>query len=414
MINNAALSGVRVLDLTHVQAGPSASQLLAWMGADVIKIESPTGDVTRRQLLDIPDTDGLYFNMMNCNKRSIVIDLKSEQGKAVFTKLLKKSDILIENFGPGVMHRLGLAWDQVHKINPAIIMGSIKGFGSQGPYAKFKAYDNISQAMGGSMSTTGFSEDTPLVTGSQVGDIGSGLHLLIGVLGALHARNNSGQGQYVEVAMMDAVMNFCRIKFRDHQRLKQGPLSEYMTPTADLDYAPRSGNESGGSNMGAALKCKPGGANDYVYIVIQDSVWAKLANLIGGQELVNDQRFSTLDNRNRHQDIMWGIIETFTNQHSKFEIMNMLTDLDIPCGPVMSTQDLVNDEHVKLRDMIVHLEHPQRGSWFNVGMPIKMSHSSVPIQNPPGLGQHTQEILKEVLGWTTEQIEKYEQQSANS
>jgi formyl-CoA transferase len=407
MLNHTALSGIRVLDMTHVQAGPSASQLLAWLGADVIKVESPTGDVTRSQLQDIPGTDGLYFNMMNCNKRSVVIDMKSVEGKTVFTDLLKKCDIVIENFGPGALTRLGFSWQRIHEINPAIIMGSIKGFGENGPYSNFKAYDNISQAMGGSMSTTGFDQGVPLVTGSQVGDIGSGLHLIIGVLAALQARNTTGQGQHVEVAMMDVVMNFCRIKFRDHQRLARGPLPEYMTPTQNLTYAPRSGNESGGSNMGSALKCKPGGVNDYIYVVVQDAVWQKLAIYIGGDALAQDPRFVTLDNRNKNQLEMWHILEKFTSRHTKFEIMQMLNELDVPCGPVMSTEDLVNNEYVKLREMIVELNHPQRGSWFNIGMPIKLSNSYVAIGNPPGLGEHTEEILRDVLGYDNDKIHAY-------
>jgi len=406
-MNNTALAGIRVLDMTHVQAGPSASQLLAWLGADVLKVESPSGDVTRKQLLDIPGVDGLYFNMMNCNKRSIVVDMKSADGKTVFTELLQKCDIIIENFGPGVLERLGFSWNTIHKINPSIIMGSIKGFGASGPYSHFKAYDNISQAMGGSMSTTGFNNCDPVVTGSQVGDIGSGLHLIIGILAALQARSNTGKGQYVEVAMMDAVMNFCRIKFRDHQRLAQGPLPEYMAPTGGITAAPRSGNESGGSNLGNALKCKPGGANDYIYVVVQDAVWHKLATLVGGTQLANDVRFSTLNSRNKNQLEMWDMLEAFTSNYTKYEVMEFLNKLDVPCGPVMSTEDLVNDEHVKLREMIVSLDHPQRGSWFNVGMPIKLSNSYVKISPPPLLGEHTNEILRDVLEWNDEQIKSY-------
>jgi formyl-CoA transferase len=393
--------------MTHVQAGPSASQLLAWLGADVIKVESPNGDVTRKQLLDLPGVDGLYFNMMNCNKRSIVIDLKSNDGKEVFTELIQKCDIIIENFGPAVLERLGFDWSRVHKINPTIIMGSIKGFGSEGPYSKFKAYDNISQAMGGSMSTTGFDNGAPMVTGAQIGDIGSGLHLIIGILAALQARTTTGKGQYVEVAMMDSVMNFCRIKFRDHQRLARGPLPEYMTPTENRTSAPRSGNESGGSNMGGALKCNPGGDNDYIYVVIQDAVWNKLARLVGGDKLAQDPRFLTLDARNNNQSIMWDMLEEFTSNYTKYQVAEMLNALDVPCGPVMSTEDLVNDKHVKLREMIVELDHPERGAWFNVGMPIKLSDSYVKLQNPPLLGEHTCEILQDVLGWDNSRIESY-------
>lgn len=407
MNDNTALAGIRVLDMTHVQAGPSASQLLAWLGADVIKVESPAGDITRKQLLDVPGADSLYFNMMNCNKRSIVIDLKSDSGRSAFTDLVKNCDIIIENFGPGVLDRLGFGWERIHEINPAIIMGSVKGFGENGPYSNFKAYDNIAQAMGGSMSTTGFNDDVPLVTGAQIGDIGSGMNLIIGILAALHARDNTGLGQYVEVAMLDTIMNFCRIKFRDHQRLARGPLPECLVPTENLTTVPRGGNGSGGFNLGAALKCKPGHENDYIYVMIPDPVWNKLAQRVGGAELAQDARFLTQVERTKNQSDMWQILENFTNDYTKYEVMEILNELDIPCGPVMGTEDLVNNEHVKLREMIVTLDHPDRGSWFNIGMPIKLSSSHVKISNPPRLGEHTDEILRDVLGWTEDKITAY-------
>ena len=214
-----ALKGFRILDMTHVQAGPTCSQLLAWMGADVIKFEPPQGDATRGQLRDVPNADSLYFTMLNCNKRSIIVNMKNDEGKKIFTELLGHVDVVMENFGPGVLDRLGFTWEKIHSINPKVVMASIKGFGSSGPYAEFKAYENVAQAMGGAMSTTGVPDGPPFVTGAQIGDSGTGLHLAIGILGALHQRNRTGLGQYVEVAMIDAVMNLCRVKWRDHQRL---------------------------------------------------------------------------------------------------------------------------------------------------------------------------------------------------
>ncbi|TMG82480.1 MAG: formyl-CoA transferase, partial [Betaproteobacteria bacterium] len=241
-----ALSGVRILDMTHVQAGPTASQLMAWLGADVIKFEPPTGDVTRGQLRDVLNADSLYFTMLNCNKRSITVNMKNPVGKEVFIALLKECDVVMENFGPGVLDRLGFSWKKIHEINPAIVLASIKGFGSSGPYADFKAYENVAQAMGGAMATTGFMDGPPLVTGAQIGDSGTGLHFVIGILAALHQRQRTGKGQFVEVAMMDSVMNLCRVKFRDHQRLSRGSLAEYSMPTDGLKDTPRSGNDSGG------------------------------------------------------------------------------------------------------------------------------------------------------------------------
>jgi formyl-CoA transferase len=397
-----ALKGVRILDMTHVQAGPTCSQLLAWLGADVIKFESPAGDATRGQLRDVPNADSLYFTMLNCNKRSITVNMKSPEGKAVFVELLKKSDIIMENFGPGVLDRLGFPWEKIHEINPRVVMGSIKGFGSSGPYADFKAYENVAQAMGGAMSTTGIPEGPPYVTGAQIGDTGTGLHLAIGLLAALHQRDRTGEGQYVEVAMMDGVMNLCRVKWRDHQRLSHGPLSEYSVPTEGLTTTPRAGNDSGGGQLGNAIKCKPGGPNDYIYVVVQEAVWDGLAKRIGpdvGQpDLATDARFLKIGDRRKNQNEVWRLLEQFASKYTKQEFMVILNDLDVPCGPIMSTEDLANDVHVKGRDMYVELDHPQRGKWHNVGMPIKLSASPAKIKRSPTLGEHTDEILKEVLG----------------
>ena len=406
-----ALKGVRILDMTHVQAGPTCSQLLAWMGADVIKFEPPQGDATRGQLRDVPNADSLYFTMLNCNKRSITVNMKSAEGKTVFVDLLKQCDIMMENFGPGVLERLGFTWEKIHEINPKIVVGSIKGFGSSGPYADFKAYENVAQAMGGAMSTTGVPEGPPFVTGAQIGDSGTGLHLAIGLLAALHQANRTGQGQYVEVAMMDGVMNLCRVKFRDHQRLTRGGLSEYSVPTHQgMGATPRAGNDSGGGQLGNAIRCKPGGPNDFIYVVVQEAVWDALARRIGPDlgmpDLATDPKFATIGERRKNQAQMWELIGEFALKHSKREFMEILNPLDVPCGPIMSTEDLANDDHVRGREMYVELDHPQRGKWYNVGMPIKLSASPAVIKRSPLLGEHTDEVLKEVLGYDAGQIEK--------
>ncbi len=399
-----ALSGVRILDMTHVQAGPTCSQLLAWMGADVIKFEPPQGDATRGQLRDVPGADSLYFTMLNCNKRSITVNMKSPQGKEVFVDLLKTCDIVMENFGPGVLDRLGFTWEKIHDINPRIVMGSIKGFGSSGPYADFKAYENVAQAMGGSMSTTGVPDGAPFVTGAQIGDSGTGLHLAIGLLAALHQRDREGQGQYVEVAMMDGVMNLCRVKFRDHQRLTRGELPEYSVPTYQgMGDVPRAGNDSGGGQLGNAIHCKPHGPNDYLYIVVQEVVWEGLAKRIGADvgipELATDERFAKIADRRKNQQLMWTLINKFASNYTKRELMAILNPIDVPCGPIMSTSDLAEDSHVRGREMYVELDHPQRGKWWNVGMPIKLSASPAKIERSPLLGEHTDDVLKNVLGY---------------
>ena len=404
-----ALKGVRILDMTHVQAGPTCSQLLAWMGADVIKLESPTGDITRGQLRDVPNADSLYFTMLNCNKRSITVNMKTAEGKQVFVDLLKKCDIVMENFGPGVLDRLGFSWEKIREINPRIVMGSIKGFGSSGPYADFKAYENVAQAMGGAMSTTGVPDGAPFVTGAQIGDSGTGLHLGVGLLAALHQRNRTGKGQYVEVAMMDGVMNLCRVKFRDHQRLTRGDMPEYSVPTYQgMGDVPRAGNDSGGGQLGNAIHCKPHGPNDWLYVVVQEAVWEALANRIGPElglpNLAHDPHLATIAERRRNQALMWTLITKFAEKHTKREFMAILNPIDVPCGPIMGTSDLADDEHVRGRQMWVELDHPQRGKWWNVGMPIKLSDSPARIERSPLLGEHTGEILKEVLGYSEEKI----------
>src|SRR5919205_385304 len=404
-----ALKGVRILDMTHVQAGPTPFQLPPWLGAEVIKVGNPQGDATRGQLRDVPNADSLYFTMLNCNKRSITVNMKTAEGKQVFVDLLKKCDIIMENFGPGVLDRFGFTWEKIHELNPKIVMGSIKGFGSTGPYSDFKAYENVPQAMGGAMSTTGVPDGPPFVTGAQIGDTGTGLHLAIGLLGALHQATRTGQGQYVEVAMMDGVMNLCRVKFRDHQRLQHGELSEYSVPTYQgMAEVPRAGNDSGGGQLGNAIHCKPHGANDWLYIVVQEAVWEALAKRVGPEvgmpNMVSDPRLATIGERRKNQNLVWTLLNKFAEKYTKRELMAILNPLDVPCGPVMSTEDLANDEHVRGREMWVELEHPQRGKWFNVGMPIKLSASPAVIERSPLLGEHTDEVLKTVLGYSDEQV----------
>ena len=403
MSSNKALSGIRILDMTHVQAGPTSSQLMGFLGADVIKVESPAGDATRKQLRDVPDADSLYFTMLNCNKRSITLNLKTPEGKEIFTKLVEICDVVMENFGPGVLDRLGFSWEQVQKINPRIVMASVKGFGTEGPYAAFKAYENVAQAMGGSMSTTGLNDGPPVATGSQIGDSGTGVHLMAGILAALLHRERTGRGQYVECAMMDCVMNLCRVKWRDHQRLEHGPMTEYSIQEFG-DFTPRAGNDSGGGQLGNAIQCKPGGPNDYLYVVVQEHVWNAIAKLIGGEALVNDERFNNITVRRANQGEMWNLLTEFASDYTKRELMAILNDINVPCGPIMSTMDLANDEQVKLREMYVELDHPERGKWYNLGCPIKLSDSPVEVKRSPLLGEHTDEVLSEVLGYADGEI----------
>jgi formyl-CoA transferase len=314
-----------------------------------------------------------------------------------------------------VIDRLGFSWEKVHRINPRIVMASIKGFGSTGPYAEFKAYENVAQAMGGAMSTTGVPDGPPFVTGAQIGDTGTGLHMVIGILAALHQRNRTGEGQYVEVAMMDGVMNLCRVKFRDHQRLTRGGLSEYSVPTRQgMGDVPRAGNDSGGGQLGNAIHCKPLGPNDWIYVVVQEVVWEALANRVGGEKFAKDPRFATIGERRKNQNEMWQKLNEFAAGYTKRELMAILNDLDVPCGPIMGTADLADDEHVRGRQMWVELDHPQRGKWFNVGMPIKLSASPARIERSPLLGEHTDQVLQDVLGYDEAKIKALKQAGAFS
>jgi len=389
-----ALEGVRVLDMTHVQSGPSCTQILAWLGADVVKLEAPTGDITRQQLRDLPDVDSLYFTMLNCNKRSVTLNTKSERGKEIFTELIKRSDILVENFAPGAIDRMGFPWERMQEINPGLIYASIKGFGP-GRYANFKAYETVAQAMGGAMSTTGYEDGPPTSTGAQIGDSGTGIHLVAAILAALYQRVGTGRGQRVQVAMQEAVLNLARVKLRDQQRLAHGPLNEY--PNAEFgDEVPRSGNASGGGQPGWAVRCAPGGPNDYIYVIVQPVGWAPIAELIGRPELVDDPDWNTPSARLSKLDKMFALIEEWTEQHTKWEVMDKLNEINVPCGPILSTKDLIEDETLAENQAVVEVPHAQRGSFKTVGCPLKLSDSPVNIETSPLLGEHTVEIYGEL------------------
>ena len=403
-----ALEGVRILDMTHVQSGPTCTQLLAWLGADVIKVErAGAGDATRGQLRDIPDVDSLYFTMLNHNKRSMTLDTKNEKGKEVFERLIRTCDVLVENFAPGAIDRMGFPWEKIHEINPRLIYASVKGFG-KGPYQDCKVYENVAQCTGGSASTTGFDDGPPTVTGAQIGDTGTGLHLAIGILAALVHRESSGVGQRVECAMQDAVMNLCRVKFRDQQRLAHGLLTEYpQYPNGEFGTSvPRAGNASGGGQPGWALRTAPGGPNDYVYVVIQPPGWAHLMRVIDREELIDDPEWSTPKVRLPKLEQCFDMIEQWTMTKTKFEVMEILNPLNVPCGPILSIEELVNEEALMKTGTVAEVDHPTRGAYRTVGNPIKLSNSPSTVTRSPLLGEHTDEILTGVLGYSADEIEE--------
>ena len=403
-----ALDGVRILDFTHVQSGPTCTQLLAWFGADVIKVErAGAGDITREQLRDIPDVDSLYFTMLNHNKRSVTIDTKNPEGKQVLEALIQKCDVLVENFAPGALDRMGFTWERIQELNPRMIVASVKGFGP-GPYEDCKVYENVAQCTGGAASTTGFDDGPPVVTGAQIGDSGTGLHLALGIVTALYQRTQTGRGQRVLAAMQDGVLNLCRVKLRDQQRLERtGVMKEYpQYPNGKFGEAvPRAGNASGGGQPGWILKCKgwETDPNAYIYFITQAPVWAKICHVIGKEEWATHPDYATPAARLPHLKDIFAEIERWTMTQTKFEAMQILNEYDIPCGPILSMKEIAEEPSLRKTGTIVEVDHPTRGKYLTVGNPIKLSDSPTDVRRSPLLGEHTDEVMAE-LGYSPEQI----------
>ncbi|MCB1472267.1 MAG: formyl-CoA transferase [Rhodobiaceae bacterium] len=406
-----ALGDVRVLDFTHVQSGPTCTQLLAWLGADVIKVERPgVGDATRKQLVDVPGADSLYFTMLNHNKRSIEINSKDPAGKEVLTKLIRMCDVMVENFAPGALDRMGFTWEKIQEINPRMILASVKGFGP-GKYEDCKVYENVAQCAGGSASTTGFLDGPPLVTGAQIGDSGTGLHLAFGILAALFQREKTGRGQKVLASMQDGVLNLCRVKLRDQQRLAAGPLTEYSQFGEGIPFGeatPRAGNDSGGGQPGRILKCK-GWENDpnaYTYFITQAAVWEKVCDVIGEPEWKTHPDYATPKARLPRLNEIFARIEAWTMTKTKLEVMDICNPLDIPVGPILSMKEIAEDEGLRKTGTVVEVDHPERGKYLTVGMPVKLSDSPAEVKRSPLLGEHTAEILSDVLGYSGDELQR--------
>jgi formyl-CoA transferase len=404
-----ALDGVRVLDFTHVQSGPTCTQLLAYMGADVIKVERPgVGDITRGQLRDVKGADSLYFTMLNGNKRSITIDSKHPKGKEILDRLIKHCDVLVENFAPGALDRMGLTWEHIHKTNPRMIVASVKGFGP-GPYEDCKVYENVAQCAGGAASTTGFRDGPPLVTGAQIGDSGTGLHLAFGIVSALYQRTRTGRGQRILTAMQDGVLNLARVKLRDQQRLALGPLTEYSQHGEGIPFGqavPRAGNDSGGGQPGWILKCK-GWETDpdsYIYFITQAPVWETICDLIGKSEWKTDPDYAKPAARLPRLRHIFNTIEQWTMTKDKFEVMEICNARDIPVGPILSMKEIAEEPSLRKTGTVVEVDHPTRGKYLTVGNPIKMSDSVTEVKRSPLLGEHTEEILRKELGFSSKEI----------
>jgi formyl-CoA transferase len=380
-----ALSGIRVIDMTHNQAGPACAQILGFLGAEVIKLEEPKGgDVARTNMRDRPDSDSLFFLVLNANKQSLTLNLKTPEGKELFRQVIAQSDVLLENFGPGALDRLGLGYEVLSKLNPRLIYATIKGFGTYGPYSGFKSFEPIAQAMGGAMCVTGFPENPPTYVFPAIGDSGTGMHMAIGILAALQQRHATGKGQHVEVSMQDAVVNLIRVSLRDHQRYGHPP--------------PRVGNQLGRTIPGTTYPCAPGGPNDYVYIFAQPQMWKPFLSVLGQPALADDPRFATPEARWENRDAMNAIVTDWTKQRTKHEVMKLMGDAGVPCGACLDTGEVLEDPHLRAREMIVDVDYPTRGTYQTVGSPIKLSDSPVEVRRPPLLGEHTEALLGALCG----------------
>ena len=396
-----ALEGIRVIDFTHDQAGPSCTQMLAWLGADVIKIERPPlGDRARKLWYsDRADIDSYFFLLLNSNKRSVVLNLKAEEGKEIAQRLVAIADVVTENLGPGVMERLGLGYEAVKAVNPRAIYASVKGFGSFGAYSGFKCFEMIAQATGGAMSVTGYPDRPPVVTGANIGDAGTGMHLTIAILAALVQRQSTGRGQLVEVSMQEAVLNITRVKF---------------TPTLGTGQPLlRTGNRSVSGAYADLVRCAGAGPNDYVYLMLPPDnaePFGALVEVIEREDLRTDPRFSAPPARARHAEELTAVIESWTMKRDKHEVMRALAGRGIPCGAVLDTAEVLDDPHLRERGTVFDLDHPTRGRFAMIGSPLRMSDSPTEASPAPLYGEHTEEVLTTLAGYTPEDVRRFREQ----
>jgi formyl-CoA transferase len=394
--NAPALEGVRVVDFTQFEAGTSCTQMLAWLGAEVIKVEEPTaGEQGRRASRDNPEADSWYFMTLNCNKKSVTADLKSPQGLQLVRELIAKSDVVVENFAPGVIERLGLGYDIACELNPRIIYAQIKGFSPEGPYGKFLAFDMIAQAAGGSLAITGEADGRPLKAGLTIGDTGAGIHCAMGILAALYQRRATGKGQRIEVTMQEAMTNFARMS--------------YARQLMDGRPCPRTGNQSilGATSPSEAYPCKGGGPNDYCYVYTSragNNHWHRLLKVMGCEQLADAPEYASPEQRWKNREKVDRLISSWTIQHDKHEVMRILGNAGVPAGAVLTSEELMNDPHLRERGVFAEVDHPVRGRCTLPGWPVHMTASKVPLAAPPLLGQHTDSVYREVLGLDEKRI----------
>ncbi len=378
-----ALEGMRVLDMTQYEAGTSCTQALAWLGADIVKLERPgMGDPGRGVARGIDPRP--YFLNWNSNKRSVAMDLSKPEGRELFLQLVPRFDIFVENYGPGVIEKLDIDYPVLRELHPPLIYGRIKGFGLEGPYAHFKSYDMVAQAMGGAFSVTGFEDGPPIRPGLTIGDAGTGMQMALAITAAFVQRQRTGEGQFIELSMQEAMTYYMRTVIANG--------SEW-----GASAAPRRGNRSGpGTDL---YPCKPFGPNDYVYLmVVTTRQWDTLCTAIDRTDMLTDPRFATEQARLDHAEELREEITKWTSQYTKHEAMQILGDGDVPAGATLDTYDLHHDPHLVSRGFVQEAEHPQAGTLRFMGWPPRMSESKVPIVSAPLLGEHTVEVLGEELG----------------
>lgn len=419
-MNTAPLQGIKVVDFTNVQSGPSCTQMLAWLGADVIKIERPgTGDATRKELQFDPDCPSYYFLQLNSDKRSLALDAATPDGKAILAKLIQGCDIFVENLHPGAMDKLGFSWEEVHKLNPRCIYGTIKGFPPTSQYKDLKAYEPIAQVTAAAASTTGWYEgeyNIPTQSGAALGDSNTGMHLLIGLLAALMQRERTGVGSFVYQSMHNACLNLCRIKTRDQLTLdKIGYLTQFMQyPNQKFpDYVPRSGNTEGSGVLGWTYKCKgwQTDPNDYAYIILQRGAkdFEKACQAFGFEDWLTNPDFNTADARDRHKDAIIARIGEWALQRDKFEVVKALAPYGVPCAPVLNTKEIMEDQSLYDGNTLVKINQGGKvGEFVTVGCPFTISNYQPTYGPCPTLGGNTDEVLTE-LGYTKEEIASFAQ-----
>jgi formyl-CoA transferase len=387
-----ALAGIRVLDLTQYEAGPSCTQMLGWLGADVIKIEPPAGEPGRTALSDRRGEDAWFFLLLNSCKKGVTLNLKAPRGREIFEALVRQADVVVENMGPGAMERLGLGYEALRRLNPKIIAASVKGFGSGGPYAEYKSFEWIAQAMSGAMSMTGSPDGPPTKAIGGLADTGAGLHCAIGILAALVQRQTTGRGQQIEVAQQDSVVNLLRIHLRD----------TYVTGRP----APRQGNRSSNAAPSNIYRCRPFGPNDYVFVHLATvDMWRTLTKIVGRPELADDPRYADRRDRVQFIDEIDAMIEAWTEKRTKHEALEILAGAGIPCGAVLDSSEVLTNPHLRQRGMIVDLEHPRRGAYPMPANPVRMSESPTEVVRAPLLGEHNAEIFGALLGYSSAELE---------